>query len=428
MIDIKFIRENPAIVKDVLRKRGSDFNIDNIITIDAERRNRITEIEKLKKKINEISKKVGEIKKRDGDESEITALREESHKTDSKIVAIERELSDIESRFSQLMLLIPNLIHSSVLEGADSLQNPVVKIWGQKPAQTFTPLSHWELGEKLRIMDFAAGTKLSGSGFTVMKGLGARLERALLNFMMELHVSRGYFEIWPPFMVNLASMTGTSQMPKFAEEMYKIENENLYLIPTAEVPITNLHREEILEKKCLPKKYVAYSPCFRREAGSYGKDVRGIIRQHQFDKVELVKIVEPETSYIELDNLLEDAAEVLKRLNIHYRVVSLCTGDLGFASAKTYDIEVWLPGQGEYKEISSCSNFEDFQVRRANIKYRPEPKEKPKFVHTLNGSGLAIGRTIVAILENYQQSDGSIIIPEALVSYMSGARKITSQD
>lgn len=423
MIDIKLIRDRTESVKEALRKRGYDFNIDNLLKIDAERRTKIAIIESQKNKINEISKEIGELKRKQQEEK-ISELRGLSRKIGEEIERYEKELYEIEIRFNQLLLLIPNIPHETVTEGSDSSQNPVVKTWGEKRTFLFKPLPHWELGEKLGIIDFERGTKLSGTGFTVMSNLGARLERALINFMIDLHVSRGYTEVLPPFLVNSKSMTGTGQLPKFEEDMYRVQHEDLYLIPTAEVPVTNLHRDEILDKNDLPKKYVAYTPCFRREAGSYGKDVRGLVRQHQFNKVELVKFVEPEKSFEELEDLLDEAEEVLRQLNIHYRVVSLCTGDLGFASAKTYDIEVWLPGQNEYKEISSVSNFTDFQARRANIKYRPEQKAKPRFVHTLNGSGLAIGRTVVAILENYQQADGSLIIPDVIVPYMGGVRKI----
>lgn len=423
MLDIKLIRQTPEVVKAALKKRGYDFNIDNLLRIDEERRARIAKIEGLRAKINELSKQIGEFKKKN-DNEKAESLKAESKTLGNQIDAIEKELYEIEIRFNNLLLLIPNIPHESVIEGRDSSQNPVVKSWGEKPVFKFKPLPHYELGEKLGIMSFERGAKLSGSGFTVLHGLGARLERALINFMIDLHASRGYHEVWTPFVVNSKSMIGTGQLPKFEEDMYKIQREDLYLIPTAEVPVTNLHSNEILDKAELPKKYVAYTPCFRREAGSYGKDVRGIIRQHQFDKVELVKFVEPQNSFQELEDLLEDAEEVLRQLKIHYRVVSLCTGDLGFASAKTYDIEVWLPGQNEYKEISSVSNFTDFQARRANIKYRPAPEEKPVFLHTLNGSGLAIGRTMVAILENYQQEDGSVIIPEVLVPYMGGVTEI----
>ncbi len=423
MLDIKFIREHPEIVKESLAKRGYDFNIDNLLRIDEERRAKIAYIEKGKNRINEISREIGELKKK-GEEAKIAELREASKKIGEEIEKQEKELYEIEIRFNQLLLLIPNIPHESVVEGSNSSQNPVVKTWGEKPNFSFKPLPHWELGENLGILDFNRGSKISGSGFTVLLSHGARLERALINFMIDLHVSRGYTEILPPFLVNSKSMIGTGQLPKFEEDMYSVKHDDLYLVPTAEVPVTNLHSEEIFDKNELPKKYVAYTPCFRREAGSYGKDVRGLIRQHQFDKVELVKFVEPEKSFEELEDLLEEAEEVLKQLKIHYRVVSLCTGDLGFASAKTYDIEVWLSGQNEYKEISSVSNFTDFQARRANIRYRPEPKAKPQFVHTLNGSGLAIGRTVVAILENYQQADGTVAIPEVLVPYMGGVTKI----
>jgi len=302
----------------------------------------------------------------------------------------------------------------------------VIRTWGEKPAFDFTPKPHWEIGEDLNILDFGRGAKITGARFTLYRGLGAQLERAVVNFMLDLHTgNHGYLEVLTPFMVNKESMTGTGQLPKFAEDLFKIEGLDYYLIPTAEVPVTNIHREEILEEKILPVYYVAYSPCFRAEAGSYGKDTRGLIRQHQFNKVELVKFTKPETSYDELEKLTLNAEEVLKRLGIHYRTVSLCTGDLGFSSAKTYDIEAWLPGQDTYREISSCSNFEDFQARRASIRFRREESGKVEFVHTLNGSGLAAGRTVVAILENYQQQDGSVVIPDVLKPYMKGVDRIT---
>jgi len=423
MLDIKFIRENKHLVEESLKKRRYEFSIDSLLKIDEERRRKISAIEKQKNRINELSRQIGEVKRKN-EESKILELKEESRKIGEEIEQLEKELYEIEIRFNQLLLLIPNIPHESVVEGSDSSQNPVIRTWGEKPSFSFTPRPHWELGEKLGILDFARGSKLSGSGFTVMVNLGARLERALINFMIDLHVSRGYTEVLPPFLVTSKSMTGTGQLPKFEEDMYRVQHEDLYLIPTAEVPVTNLHRDEILSINELPKKYVAYTPCFRREAGSYGKDVRGLIRQHQFDKVELVKFVIPDNSFEELEDLLVEAEEVLRQLKIHYRVVSLCTGDLGFASAKTYDIEVWLPGQNEYKEISSVSNFTDFQARRANIKFRRSQKSKLEFVHTLNGSGLAIGRTVVAILENYQQADGSVVIPEVLRPYMGGVERI----
>ncbi len=325
------------------------------------------------------------------------------------------------------MMVIPNVPHESVVYGASAEDNPIVREWGEKPAFDFEPRPHWEIGESLGILDFAGGARIAGARFTLYRGIGAMLERALINFMLDLHTSEhNYTEVLTPFMVNKESMTGTGQLPKFAEELFKIEGMDYYLIPTAEVPVTNIHREEILNESDLPCYYVAYSPCFRSEAGSYGKDTRGLIRQHQFNKVEMVKFTTPETSYDELEKLTLNAEEVLKRLNIHFRTVSLCTADIGFSSAKTYDLEIWLPGQDTYREVSSCSNFEDFQARRANIRFRREESSRVEFVHTLNGSGLAIGRTLVAILENYQQKDGSVIIPETLRPYVKGVDRITA--
>jgi seryl-tRNA synthetase len=325
-------------------------------------------------------------------------------------------------------MIIPNIPHESVVYGTSSEDNPVIRVWGEKPDFAFTPKPHWEIGEDLNILDFARGAKITGARFTLYRAWGAALERAIINFMLDLHTSEhGYTEVLTPFMVNSESMTGTGQLPKFAEDLFKIEKFDYYLIPTAEVPVTNIHRDEILDERELPVYYVAYSPCFRSEAGSYGKDTRGLIRQHQFNKVELVKFTTPETSYDELEKLTLNAEEVLKRLNIHFRTVSLCTADLGFSSAKTYDLEVWLPGQDAYREISSCSNFDDFQSRRASIRFRREGSGKVEFAHTLNGSGLAVGRTVVAVLENFQQADGSVIVPDALRPYMKGIDRIPAR-
>jgi seryl-tRNA synthetase len=342
-----------------------------------------------------------------------------------RIKELEEALKQVEEDLQAMMLIIPNLPHESVTYGTRSEDNPVIKEWGEKPSFDFAPRPHWEIGERLNILDFARGAKITGARFTLYRGAGALLERAIINFMLDLHTwEHGYTEILPPFMVNRESMTGTGQLPKFAEDLFKIDKLEYYLIPTAEVPVTNIHRDEILTEKDLPVYYVAYSPCFRSEAGSYGKDTRGLIRQHQFNKVELVKFTTPETSYDELEALTLNAEEVLKRLKIPFRRVSLCTADLGFSSAKTYDIEVWLPGQDAYREISSCSNFEDFQARRASIRFRREDTGRVEFVHTLNGSGLAVGRTVVAILENCQQADGSVMIPEGLKPYMKGIDRI----
>ncbi len=416
MLDLRFIRANTDKIKDMLQKRGYELDISRFEELDKERREIITEIEALRSKRNEINHQISEKRKKGEDAS---LLIEEMKEISLRIKEKEKELPDIIKKFEDMLLIIPNMPHESVPVGKDEDDNQVVRYWGERPEMSFTPLPHWEIGERLGILDFKRAAKLAGSRFAIYKGAGARLERALINFMLNIHTrEHGYTEVLPPFMVNSACMTGTGQLPKFKEDLFKIEDWDLYLIPTAEVPVTNIHREEILDESELPKYYVAYTPCFRSEAGSYGKDVRGLIRQHQFNKVELVKVTKPEDSFQELEKLTRDAEEILRRLNLHYRVISLCTGDLGFSSAKTYDLEVWLPGQGVYKEISSCSNCTDFQARRARIRFRRKGKKGTEFVHTLNGSGLAVGRTLVAILENYQQEDGSIRIPEALVPYM----------
>jgi len=343
----------------------------------------------------------------------------------SRIKELDESLKKTEELLNGLIMTIPNIPHESVVCGTGDEDNLVVRKWGKKPQFDFEPRPHWDIGEDLNILDFAAGAKIAGARFTVYRGAGARLERALINFMLDLHTTEhGYTEIFTPFMVNSESMTGTGQLPKFEEDLFKIAGTDYYLIPTAEVPVTNIHRDEILDEKDLPVYYVAYSACFRAEAGSYGKDTRGLIRQHQFNKVEMVKFTRPEESYDELEKLTANAEEVLKRLGIHFRTVNLCTGDLGFSSAKTYDLEAWLPGQDTYREISSCSDFESFQARRAGIRFRREENSKVEYVHTLNGSGLAIGRTVVAILENYQQKDGSVIVPEVLRPYMNGVDRI----
>jgi seryl-tRNA synthetase len=343
-----------------------------------------------------------------------------------RIKALDDELAEIEKQLQEILLFIPNMPHESVVVGKDEKDNPVVKVWGEKPSFNFEPKPHWDIGEQLGILDFERAAKMTGARFTLYWGAGAELERALINFMLDMHTTKhGYTEVLPPFIVNSSSLIGTGQLPKFKNDLFKLEDWDYYLVPTAEVPVTNIHAGEILEEDELPKYYTAYTPCFRSEAGSYGKDTRGLIRQHQFNKVELVKIVKPEDSYSELESLLANAEAILQALGLHYRVVSLCTGDLGFAASKTYDIEVWLPGQDTYREISSCSNFEDFQARRADIRFRRKGKKKTELVHTLNGSGLAVGRTVVAILENYQQEDGSVVIPEALRPYMKGKDRIT---
>ncbi len=421
MIDIKILRRSPEAIVEMLRKRNMDFPVQDVIELDKKMRNIKTELDRLRGELNTASKRIG-IKKAKGEnvDEELKILKELS----DRVSVLEDEFRAVEGELNCLLLKIPNIPHESVPAGKSSEDNVEVKRWGSPPEFDFDPLPHWEIGKKIGILDFERGAKISGSGFTLYTGLGARLEFALISFMLDLHTKEhGYKEVLTPFMVNEKSMITTGQLPKFKEDMYKIEGEDMYLIPTAEVPVTNIHRDEILPEESLPIKYVAYSPCFRLEAGSYGQDVRGIIRQHQFNKVELVKFSHPETSYDELESLLEDAEYVLKKLGLHYRVVVLCTGDLGFSSAKTYDIEVWLPSQKTYKEISSVSNFEDFQARRGNIRFR-DSTGRVRYLHTLNGSGLAVGRTVAAILENYQQKDGSVRIPDVLVPYMHGIKEI----
>ena len=426
MLDLRFIRSNLDKVKDMLAKRGYDLDMSEFEELDKKRREIITEIESLRARRNELNNQISQKKKKGEDADE---LIKEMKEISLKIKDKEKELPEIEEKFNQFLLLIPNIPHESVPVGKDENDNQVVRYWGKKPEFSFDPLPHWEIGEKLGILDFKRAAKLSGSRFALYRGAGAKLERALINFMLDIHTKEhGYTEILPPFLVNSNCMTGTGQLPKFKEDLFKVEDWDLYLIPTAEVPLTNIHREEILTENELPKYYVAYTPCFRSEAGSYGKDVRGLIRQHQFNKVELVKLTKPEDSFEELEKLTKDAEEILRRLNLHYRVVCLCTGDLGFSSAKTYDLEVWLPGQGLYREISSCSNCTDFQARRAGIRFRRKGKKGSEFVHTLNGSGIAVGRTVVAILENYQQEDGSVLIPDALRPYMDGMEYIKPEE
>ena len=424
MLDIKIIREKPEWVKERLRTRGEDYPIDEILELDKKRRELIQRVENLRHIRREESERIGKLKK-EGREEEAKALSEKVKALSEELKGLEEELKKVEEEFEFKMSLIPNIPHESVPFGVSAEDNVVVKRWGDIPKFDFEPKPHWEIGEALGILDFERAGKITGSRFVVYWNEGALLERALINFMLDLHLKKhGYKEVLPPFIVNERALFGTGQLPKFKVDLFKIEEWDYYLVPTAEVPVTNLHQNEILPEEVLPLYYVAYTPCFRSEAGSYGKDVRGIIRQHQFNKVELVKFTTPETSYEELESLLLDAEEVLQLLELPYRVVVLCTGDLGFAAAKTYDIEVWAPGQNRFVEISSCSNFEDFQARRANIRYRPKGGGKPRFVHTLNGSGLAVGRTVMAILENYQQEDGSVVIPKALRPYMGGLEVI----
>ncbi|GAB5047264.1 serine--tRNA ligase [Thermodesulfovibrio sp. TK110] len=418
MLDIKFVRENPEKIKEALQKRGYEIDFDQFLSLEEERLKLLREIENKRAIRNSVSQEIAKLKKSTHDTAILQALILEMRQLGEELNDIENKLREVEEKVQNFLLYIPNIPHHTVPVGKDETENVEIRRWGEPPDFDFEPLNHWDIGEILGIIDFERAGKIAGSRFAVMRGLGAKLERALINFMLDLHTTKGYVEVFPPLLVNKASMTGTGQLPKFEEDLFKTNDPEFYLIPTAEVPVTNLHREEILSEDDLPIYYASYTPCFRREAGSHGKDVRGLIRQHQFNKVELVKFVKPEDSYNELESLTRDAEEVLQKLGLPYRVVALCTGDLGFASAKTYDIEVWLPGQKRYREVSSCSNFEDFQARRANIRFRRRGKKGTEFVHTLNGSGLAIGRTVVAILENYQQKDGSVKVPEALIPYM----------
>ncbi len=425
MLDIKFVRSNVDKVMDMLNHRGYDLDLSGFQSLDEKRRSILTNLEKLRYKRNTISDKIAVMRKNGEDTKPLISEMKDVSKS---IKEIEVELPGIEDKLSKLLMFIPNFPHESVVVGHNSDDNPIVKKWGDIKNFTFEPLQHWEIGEKLNILDFSRAAKIARSRFSLQKGLGARLERALINFMLDVHTNyHNYTEILPPFLVNTDSMTGTGQLPKFSEDLFKVDGWDLFLIPTAEVPVTNIHRNEILSFDELPIKYVSYTPCFRSEAGSYGKDTRGLIRQHQFNKVELVKFCRPEDSDQELELLTENAEEILQRLDLPYRVVSLCTGDLGFSSAKTYDIEVWLPGQKLFREISSCSTFTDFQARRANIRFKRKKGKGNEFVHTLNGSGLAVGRTLVALLENYQQSDGSVIIPEELRPYMDDMSIIKSK-
>jgi len=423
MLDPKILRESPDKIKKALRDRGMDNSlINDFARVDEGWRKAVSEIEKLKAQKNIKSDEIGKLKAAKKDAS---ALLSEMKKLSDLITDKEEVLRGIEKDLSKTTLYIPNIPHDSVPVGKDASQNKEMKRWGEIKDPGFKPKSHDEIGEKLGILNFVQGAKIGGTRFTVYRGLGAKLEWALINFMRDVQSNEnGYLEVIPPFLTTAACAMGTGQLPKFEEDLYKT-NDDLYLAPTAEVPVTNIHRDEILSIDKLPIKYVAYTPCFRREAGSYGKDVKGLIRQHQFNKVELVKFTEPSKSYDELEKLTADAEKILQKLKLAYRVVLLCTGDMGFSAAKTYDIEVWFPSEGKYREISSCSNFEDFQARRANIKFKRDQKSKPEFVHTLNGSGLAAGRTFAAILENFQQADGSVAIPEALVPYMGGVTKIS---
>lgn len=413
---MKFVRENPELVMDAMRKRNANVNLDEFLELEKKRRELTLQVEALKSQRNAASQEIGKMKKAgenaDAQMAEVRALGD-------KIAEDDKELKDIEARLKEILMTIPNMPAADTPVGSSDADNPVVRTWREPAKFAFEPQAHWDIGEKLNILDVERAGKVSGARFTFYRGLGSRLERSVINFFLDIHTGEnGYTEFFPPFIVNKDSMQGTGQLPKFAEDMFKLEGLDYYLIPTAEVPITNLHRDEILSGDDLPLYYTAYSACFRAEAGSAGRDTRGLIRQHQFNKVELVKFTKPEDSWDELEKLTANAEKVLKLLELPYRVVRLCTGDIGFSSAATYDLEVWLPAANCYREISSCSNFLDFQARRANIRFRRDTKSKPEFVHTLNGSGVAVGRTVAAILENYQQADGSVIVPKVLRPYM----------
>jgi len=424
VLDLKFVRSNPDKVKEALNKRGTAVGLDSFLELEEQRRQKLVQVEQLKNRRNTVSEEIGRLKKQSADAQDMIV---EMRQVSQQIKEMDDEIKQIEEQLSQTLLTIPNIPHESVPEGAGDEDNLEVRRWGDPRKFDFEPLAHWDIGESLDILDFERAAKVTGARFVFYKGLGARLERAVINFMLDLHTrEHGYTEIFPPFMVNRSSMTGTGQLPKFEEDLFRIDSVDYFLIPTAEVPVTNIYTGEILDGDRLPVYHAAYSACFRAEAGAHGRDTRGLIRQHQFNKVELVKFTTPESSYDELEKLTANAERVLQLLELPYRVVCLCTGDLGFSAAKTYDIEVWLPSYGTYREISSCSNFEDYQARRANIRFRREPKAKPEFVHTLNGSGLAVGRTVAAILENYQQEDGSVLIPKVLQPYM-GVDKIVKE-
>ncbi len=424
MLETKFIRQNVEFVEASLRKRGQTYDLQPFVDCDARRRAILLEAEALKHERNTVSGRIAQMSKEQKDASKlIPQMREVSQ----RIKALDEELSQNEQTLQTILMEFPNLPHPSVPIGKDSKDNMIIRKVGEPRSFNFEPLPHWEIGERLGILDFERAAKIAGARFALYIGLGARLERALMNFMLDVQTQEnGYLEVLPPFMTNRTSTTATGQLPKFEEDLFKVEGWDYYLVPTAEVPVTNIHQNEILDEQDLPRLYTAYTPCFRSEAGSYGKDTRGLMRQHQFNKVELVKFTTPEISYEALETLLGDAETILQRLELPYQVVVLCTGDLGFAAAKTYDIEVWMSGQQQYREISSCSNFEDFQARRANIRFRRKGKKGTELVHTLNGSGLAVGRTVVALLEYFQQEDGSVIIPEALRPYMDGVEKISA--
>ena len=416
MLDMRFIRENPELVEESFAKRNMDSIVPEFQKLDEQRRDLLYEAEQLKHKRNVNSDKIGQLKRNGEDASELIA---EMQNVSSRIKELDQKIAEVEEQLENVLLTIPNIPHQSVPVGSDEEDNKELRTWGEPPEFDFDFKPHWEIGEDLDILDFEKGAKVTGSRFTFLKGAAARLERSLVNFMLDYHTDKhDYEEVFPPFIANADSMTGTGQLPKFKKDMFKLEDLDYYLIPTAEVPVTNMYRDQIMDPEELPKYLCAYSACFRAEAGAHGRDTRGIIRQHQFNKVEMVKFVKPDDSYQELEKITADAEDILQQLGLPYRVVTLCTGDLTFSSAKTYDLEVWMPAYDTYREISSCSNFEDFQARRAGIRYRPDPDSSTEFVHTLNGSGLAIGRTLAAILENYQNEDGSVTVPEVLRPYM----------
>ena len=421
MLDMKFVRDNLDVVRAMLKNRNNSLNLDGFAALEKKRREILNKSDALKNEKNSTSKKIGALRKAGEDTTEISASVRE---LGNKISALDAEAREVEEQLREILLSIPNMPAADVPIGVDDTQNPEIRRWGTPRNFDFEPKAHWDIGDALKILDFERASKVTGARFTFYRGLGARLERACINFMMDLHADKhGYTEMLAPYIVNKDSMTGTGQLPKFAEDMFKLEGMEYYLVPTAEVPTTNYHRDEILSADILPEYFSCYTACFRAEAGAAGRDTRGLIRQHQFNKVELIKFTKPEESWAELESMVAAAEDVLKILEIPYRVVLLCTGDMSFTSAKTYDIEVWMPAQNKYREISSCSNCTDYQARRANIKFKRDSKSKPEFVHTLNGSGIAVGRTVAAILENYQQADGSVKIPKALVPYM-GVDKI----
>jgi seryl-tRNA synthetase len=424
MLEIKFIRQNMATVEAALAARGQSIALSQFKTIDDQHRNALLEIEELRHRRNVVSEEIAQLKKSGGPAESLVL---EMRSVGAKIKALENAVADAHERLQAIVMGLPNIPHASVPVGRDSTENPVIKIWGEPQRFDFEPKAHWDIGSRLKILDLERAAKITGARFPLYFNAGARLERAIINFMLDVHTrEHNYREVLPPFIVNRKSMTSTGQLPKFEQDLFKLEQWDYFLIPTAEVPLTNIHQDEILDEAELPIFYTAYTPCFRSEAGSHGKDTRGLIRQHQFNKVELVKFCKPEDSYVELESLLRQAESILVKLGLPYRVVALCTGDMGFSAAKTYDIEVWMPYQKTYREISSCSNFEDFQSRRGSIRFRRKGKKGTELVHTLNGSGLAVGRTFAAILENFQCPDGSVVIPEALRPYMDGMERLST--